>query len=68
MRILAGLLSFVLFGTMAADACDSSILEGQIEKIVDHLGNVGVGVQFVETGEQLEQLSSAQSLPPASSQ
>ena len=53
---------------MTADARDSSILEGQIEKIVDHLGNVGVGVQFVETGEQLEQLSSAQSLPPASSQ
>jgi beta-lactamase class A len=52
MRSLAGLLSFVLFGTVTADARDSSILEGQIEKIVDHLGNVGVGVQFVETAEQ----------------
>jgi beta-lactamase class A len=52
MRILAGLLSFVLFGTVTADAFDSLTLEGQIEKIVNRLGNVGVGVQVVETGEQ----------------
>jgi beta-lactamase class A len=52
MRVLAGLLWFVLFLTVTADALDSSILEGQIEKISDHLGEVGVGVQVVETGEQ----------------
>jgi beta-lactamase class A len=52
MRILPGLLSVVLFGTVTADALDSAILEGRIQNIVGHLGNVGVGVEVVETGEQ----------------
>jgi beta-lactamase class A len=52
MRILSGLFSVVLFGTVTADALDSSILAGQIQNVVDHLGNVGVGIQVVETGEQ----------------
>jgi beta-lactamase class A len=52
MRTLLGFLFLILVGTATANALDSSLLESQIRNIAEPLGNVGVGVQVLETGEQ----------------
>lgn len=51
MRTLLGLL-FIAVGTATTNALDSSQLETQVRNITAPLGNVGVGVQVVETSEQ----------------
>jgi beta-lactamase class A len=50
-RTLLGLL-FIAVGTATTNALDSSQLETQVRNITGPLGNVGVGVQVVETSEQ----------------
>src|SRR5258708_34846771 len=50
MRILSILFFLTSVGTATANALDTSLLETQVRNTAK--GNVGVGVQVVETGEQ----------------
>jgi beta-lactamase class A len=50
MRTLPILCFLISAGTATANALDTSLLETQVRNIAK--GNVGVGVQVVETGEQ----------------
>ena len=50
MRTLSILFFLISAGTATANALDTSLLETQVRNIAK--GNVGVGVQVVETGEQ----------------
>ena len=50
MRMLSVLLLLTSVGIATADALDTSLLDAQVRNVVK--GNVGVGVQVIETGEQ----------------